>query len=140
MSNMKSIEAEITTIKAKWNKTTFNALTATEKEGEDLKLRQMKARREIIKKEKAGLDDVLDSLTEIATALPDVDISKAEIFSGILVANQITKWELYVATAEVIRSRTKFIAVAEYFLAINRLKARLQASGHNIFSDNALDF
>lgn len=140
MASIKSVEACIDKLRGKWNKDTFSTLTDVEKNEEDYKLSELKLRREHLKSEYAEASDVKDSLVNISAALPDVDLSKAAVFAAILIQNRISKWELHVATAEIIRSRTKFTAVAEYFLAINRIKHNLKGSGNNIFHDKALDF
>lgn len=118
----------------------YEALRPREQRQLEIKLQALNRKREKEKKDKAQLDDVLSSMQEIAKRLPDVDMTKASAFADVLLRNRITKWELRVATEEIIRTRTKFTAVAEYFLAIDRLKRRLSDSNHNIFHDNALDF
>lgn len=136
---MKNIEAEINKLRS-MTEDEFQALPPEEARALMDEIRVLEAKREEAKKDKANLNDVLDSMQEIAKRLPDVDMAKASSFADVLLRNHITKWQLRVATEEIIRSRTKFTAVAEYFLAINRIKLRLQASGHNIFHENALDF
>jgi hypothetical protein len=118
----------------------YEALSPTDQGRVNSRLRELESRRENDKKKLAEANDVIDSMTKIAKLLPDVDLTNAPAFAEALLDNCITKWELRVATAEIIRSRTKFTAVAEYFLAINRLKARLATSNHSIYHDNALDF
>ncbi len=136
---MTIIEEEIKELK-EMTQAQYEALPLQERQAISSKLRTLENKREDDKKLKADVDDVIDSMTKIAKMLPDVDMTKATAFGEALLQNRITKWELRVATEEIIRSRTKFTAVAEYFLAINRLKVRLQQSSHNIFHDNALDF
>jgi hypothetical protein len=136
---MSTLEDKIASLRSMSQKE-YTALTDDQQRELMNKVYVLEEEREANKKAKAEIGDVLDSMIEIAKQIPDVDMTKAEAFSTVLLRNKITKWELRVATEEIIRSRTRFTAVAEYFLAISRLKARLQESGHNIFHDNALDF
>jgi uncharacterized membrane protein len=136
---MKAIEAKIDALN-KEGRTEASTMSTERRQCLLNTIRALEADRETLKKAKATTEDVMDSMIEIAKLLPDVDMHKAEVFAEALIKNCITKWELRVATEEIIRTRTRFTAVAEYFLAIDRLKARLKSSGHNIFHETALDF
>lgn len=93
------------------------------------------------KRKKADLGDVQDSITELSKAMTEMpDMAKVPFFAEVLIKNGITKWQLLVATAEILRSKTKFTAVCEYFLAIDRIKIRMRASSLDIWHDKALDF
>lgn len=94
------------------------------------------------KRKVVELNDVKISFKSLMTGMTEMpDIEKIPLFTGILIDNRITKWQLRVATAEILRTRTKFIAVCDYFLAIDRVKVRLRASNTDFYhSDKGLDF
>jgi hypothetical protein len=77
-------------------------------------------------------------LTPIMLEMPKAE--KIPAFLEILIANKISKWELAVATNEILRSRVKMEVVAEYFHALNRVKENMARQNHNVFHENALDF
>ncbi len=98
--------------------------------------------RQMAKKELADVDDVKDSFKKLApimTEMPPPERIKS--FAAILLECKITKWEVEVATMEIIRTKSKMTAPCEYFSALERIKTKLASQGgHNIFHDNALDF
>jgi hypothetical protein len=89
----------------------------------------------------ADLDDVVNSFKKLMPVMVEMpDPAKIPSFVEILLESGITKWEVRCATMEIIRSKCKMTAPAEYFHALQRIKAKLQPHGHNIFHDKALEF
>lgn len=119
----------------------FNTLTMKQKGRYNEDSSNWEGKRQKDKKLLADMGDVEDSfkkLTPVMVEMPDP--AKIPSFVDILLESKITKWEVRCATMEIIRSRCKMTAPAEYFHALNRIKAKLQPHGHNIFHDKALDF
>ena len=102
---------------------------------------EWEVRRQEKKKLLADLSDVVKSFKKLSPLMVEMPApEKMKGFADILLESGITKWEVKCATMEIIRSRCKMTAPAEYFHALNRIKAKLQPHGHNIFHDKALDF
>jgi hypothetical protein len=122
------------------SKAEFDILTHEQQTEYNNRSSKWEAERQSDKRKPADLEDVQESFKLLTEAIDNVPVDKLAIFTKHLAMARITKWQLRVATVEIIRTRTKFTAVCEYFLAIDRLKSRLRASALDIYSDNALDF
>ncbi len=140
MKSINDIDKEIRSLRQMHTDEEFNAMSEAMRKAINTTARKLNDERETLKKAKAEVQDVQDSLKDISEAIPDVDLSKAAIIAKILFQNRISKWELHVATAEVIRSRHTFTTASEYFHAITRIKIKMQGSNSNIFDDKSLDF
>lgn len=140
MKSINTIDEEIRALQHSVSEEEWDALRDEEQDELNRQARALSNEREILKKTRADVQDVQDSLKDISEAIPDVDLSKAVIISQILFDNNISKWELHVATAEILRSRHMFTTASEYFHAITRIKIKMQGSNSNIFDDKSLDF
>jgi hypothetical protein len=119
----------------------FDLLTNEQKDRYNRDSSRWEYSRQEAKKLLADIDDVRDSFKKLTPVMAEMpDPAKIPAFVEILLESGITKWEVKCATMEIIRSRCKMTAPAEYFHALNRIKTKLQPHGHNIFHDKALDF
>ncbi len=140
MKTINAIDSEIRALQQSYTQEQFDALNIADKSELNSKARVLNNEREFLKKLPAEVQDVQDSLIAITEVIDNVDMTKAPVIAKILFYNRITKWELHTATAEILRSRHMFAGTAEYFLAITRIKNKMQGTNCNIFDDKALDF
>jgi hypothetical protein len=140
MKTIKAVDTKINNLLKIVTADKYDAMNDKGKEDANSQMRVLNDERELLKKERADLHDVKDSLSDLTLAIPDVDLAKASNIANTLFSNKISKWELHVATAEIIRSRHQFHGASEYFHAITRIKIKLTGSNCNIFNEKALDF
>ena len=97
--------------------------------------------REKERRRPATAQDVLDSFEKLQPIMNEMpDPATLPIFAENLLADGISKWELQVATRELIRSVAKVTCVADYFKAITRVKIKQAGINQDIWNEKALDF
>lgn len=86
-------------------------------------------------------EDIKESFKSLAAVMLEMPPpEKNYVFVEVLADNGISKWELMVATKEILRSRSKVLVPSEYFHALSRVRARLLTQNRDMYDKEALDF
>lgn len=119
----------------------YNALTQEQRHGRMMASRRWHYWDDLQRRAVVTTADVATSFKQLTPIMIEMcPLDSIPAFLEVLISNNVTKWQLKVATKEILRTRGKVLVVAEYFHALDRVKTKLRMKNKDMYDEEALDF